>query len=178
VERRAFETVFLHPIDSCLENIFPVVVETEDEAPVYLDAVAMQHLHATGVVLGARALLPGIGNVVVLQRLESDEDTRTTGQGHLAHQRPRVVGTTAKTTPGALSLGELAGELATDERPTALLFGTGWGLVEAEIAKCDQVVMPIAGLTDYNHLSVRSAVCAILDRLFGLRAGRRAEPTP
>lgn len=54
-----------------------------------------------------------------------------------------------------------------DPRPAALLFGTGWGLTEAVFDQADFRLAPIWGPTDYNHLSVRSAVAIALDRLFG-----------
>jgi hypothetical protein len=48
-----------------------------------------------------------------------------------------------------------------------LIFGTAWGLPENFIAEADYILNPVIGNTDYNHLSVRSAVAIILDRLFG-----------
>ena len=53
------------------------------------------------------------------------------------------------------------------ERPILLLFGTGWGMTEELMNQLDYVLEPIRGRNDYNHLSVRSAVAIILDRLFG-----------
>lgn len=53
------------------------------------------------------------------------------------------------------------------ERPILLLFGTGWGMTEELMDQLDYVIEPIRGNGDYNHLSVRSAVAIILDRLFG-----------
>jgi hypothetical protein len=52
-------------------------------------------------------------------------------------------------------------------QPYLLLFGTGWGLTEAIVSQADYILSPIKGLGDYNHLSVRSAVAIILDRLLG-----------
>lgn len=48
-----------------------------------------------------------------------------------------------------------------------LLFGTGWGLTKEIIEGADYRLYPIWGKGDYNHLSVRSAVAIILDRLCG-----------
>jgi hypothetical protein len=45
------------------------------------------------------------------------------------------------------------------------MFGTAWGLSDSVLADADFVLDPIAGNTEYNHLSVRSAVAIILDRL-------------
>jgi hypothetical protein len=52
-------------------------------------------------------------------------------------------------------------------RVVILLFGTAWGLDASVIARADRVLDPIFGRTAYNHLSVRSAVAIILDRLAG-----------
>jgi hypothetical protein len=48
-----------------------------------------------------------------------------------------------------------------------LLFGTAWGLTEEVFAVTDGTLPPIKGRTAYNHLSVRSAVSIILDRILG-----------
>lgn len=49
------------------------------------------------------------------------------------------------------------------------LFGTGQGLSDKILQKSDYLLLPIEGLTDYNHLSVRSAAAIILDRFLGLQ---------
>ena len=54
------------------------------------------------------------------------------------------------------------------ERPVLLVFGTGKGLSDEILQKSDFVLLPVEGMTDYNHLSVRSAVAIILDRWLGL----------
>jgi hypothetical protein len=51
--------------------------------------------------------------------------------------------------------------------PYLLLLGTAWGLSENLIAEADYVLEPIKGVSDYNHLSVRSAAAIIMDRLMG-----------
>jgi hypothetical protein len=50
--------------------------------------------------------------------------------------------------------------------PFLILFGTGWGLTQEVKDSSDYVLVPIEG-KGYNHLSVRSAVAIILDRLLG-----------
>jgi hypothetical protein len=52
--------------------------------------------------------------------------------------------------------------------PFLILFGTGWGLTQEVKDDADYVLEPIEG-KGYNHLSVRSAVAIILDRLLGDR---------
>lgn len=54
------------------------------------------------------------------------------------------------------------------KRPVLLIFGTGQGLSQDLLDRCDYILVPVEGLSDYNHLSVRSAVAIILDRWLGL----------
>lgn len=82
-------------------------------------------------------------------------------------QEPCMVATGAAGTPGAVGYGDLAEKMAEGRNPYILLFGTGWGLAEEISQRVDHVLAPVKGAGDYNHLSVRSAVSIILDRLFG-----------
>lgn len=59
------------------------------------------------------------------------------------------------------------------ERPILFIFGTGKGLDEELVSCCNFLLGPINGISNYNHLSVRSAVGIILDRWFGLNPKRR-----
>ena len=52
-----------------------------------------------------------------------------------------------------------------------LLFGTGWGLTRSMIDRVDCQLDPIAGVSDYNHLSVRAAAAVVLDRLMSRDRG-------
>ncbi|ACN16180.1 conserved hypothetical protein [Desulforapulum autotrophicum HRM2] len=54
------------------------------------------------------------------------------------------------------------------EKAHLIAFGTAWGLSEAFINDCDLLMEPISGVNGYNHLSVRSAVSIILDRMVSL----------
>lgn len=56
---------------------------------------------------------------------------------------------------------------AEEDKPVLFLFGTGWGLASEVTQQADFVLEPIKGMGMYNHLSVRSAVAIILDRLLG-----------
>ena len=60
-----------------------------------------------------------------------------------------------------------AREIINSERVVNLIFGTAWGLDSEVIKRADYVLDPIEGSTGYNHLSVRTAVAIILDRLTG-----------
>ncbi|OGP58385.1 MAG: hypothetical protein A2162_05585 [Deltaproteobacteria bacterium RBG_13_52_11b] len=83
-------------------------------------------------------------------------------------KKVRKVATGASPHPKSIRFGNLRGLLEDRETPFLLLFGTGWGLTQEVKDNCDFVLEPIGG-TGYNHLSVRSAVAIILDRLLGDR---------
>ena len=79
---------------------------------------------------------------------------------------PKTVVTSARYNPGNLSFGKFR-KMLEDGNLYLLIFGTAWGFPEHFIAEADYTLNPVIGNTDYNHLSVRSAVAIILDRLFG-----------
>ncbi len=82
---------------------------------------------------------------------------------------PLIVATSAKTSEQAPLIDYAAqGTVWKHDRPVLLVFGTGRGLSDALLAQCDYLLAPVLGMTDYNHLSVRSAVAIILDRWLGL----------
>lgn len=85
----------------------------------------------------------------------------------LGESRPLLVSTAARQHPGSIGYQVLRGIIHQEGRNVLLLFGTGWGLAQTVIDNCDLVLEPISGTGDYNHLSVRSAVAIILDRLVG-----------
>jgi hypothetical protein len=62
---------------------------------------------------------------------------------------------------------EQAKGMVTADKAILLLFGTAWGLADEVMDMADYLLDPVEGHTDYNHLSVRSAVAIILDRLAG-----------
>lgn len=59
-----------------------------------------------------------------------------------------------------------------DDRPVLMIFGTGQGLSPQIIEQCDYLLLPVDGFSDFNHLSVRSAVAIILDRWLGVNQQR------
>ncbi len=85
----------------------------------------------------------------------------------LEGKRPLIITTSAKIYPNTVTYKELGEKITGDDRPYLLLFGTGWGLTEEIMDMSDYILEPIRGNTKYNHLSVRSAVSIILDRLTG-----------
>lgn len=54
------------------------------------------------------------------------------------------------------------------KRPILFVFGTGKGLTDELLGRCDYILMPVKGFSEFNHLSVRSAVAIILDRWMGI----------
>ncbi|MBI5136170.1 MAG: RNA methyltransferase [Nitrospirae bacterium] len=85
--------------------------------------------------------------------------------------QPTVVATSARAVDGVppVAYAALRRRLAAGGPPVLLVFGTGWGLAPEVMAGVDALLPPILGPVDYNHLSVRSAVSIILDRLAGDR---------
>ncbi len=78
--------------------------------------------------------------------------------------KPMLVTTSAGTQEKCISYSESRKRIDNGE-PTLLVFGTAHGLAPEVSAKADYTLPAIAGRTGYNHLSVRSAVAIICDRL-------------
>jgi hypothetical protein len=106
---------------------------------------------------------------LALARLAHDLDAAIADVERETGVIPRLVATSAREGGPRLSFGELRRRLAEDARPELLVFGTGWGLTEEVLGRVDDVLEPVRGRGDYNHLSVRSAAAIILDRLRGDR---------
>jgi hypothetical protein len=83
---------------------------------------------------------------------------------------PHWVATSARRQAHGISCGALRARLEADER-ICLIFGTGYGLHPQILMEADHVLEPIVGPTEFNHLSVRSAVSIYLDRLRGKHPG-------
>jgi len=85
---------------------------------------------------------------------------------NISGKKPKIIVTAAKKYDKSITYSLMKSEIANSDCPYLLLFGTGWGLTKPVIEGADHVLEPIVGRGDYNHLSVRSAVSIILDRLF------------
>ena len=90
---------------------------------------------------------------------------------HLWKKKVKRIATGASPHPKNIGLGVMRKLLEDQETPFLILFGTGWGLTHEVKDSSDYVLAPIEG-KGYNHLSVRSAVAIILDRLLGSRTAR------
>ena len=81
----------------------------------------------------------------------------------------KIVMTGAGNHPRSVTCADFAALIKDSGQPYLLVFGTGWGLTEEVFAWADIILEPVKGPGVYNHLSVRSAVAIILDRLLGKR---------
>ncbi len=80
---------------------------------------------------------------------------------------PITIFTSAKPRDNTVTYEKMKEIVLRDEKPILFLFGTGQGM-PLEISKtCDFSLAPIRGKSDFNHLSVRSAVSITLDRIIG-----------
>lgn len=84
-------------------------------------------------------------------------------------KKPLVITTSAKVFENSISFESLSEKIFNDDNVYLLLFGTGWGLTQEIMDLSDYILNPIRKNTQYNHLSVRSAVSIILDRLLDER---------
>jgi hypothetical protein len=82
-------------------------------------------------------------------------------------KKVRLVVTSATRKRSSIGFEEMREEIQGGRDAYLLAFGTGWGVSEEIIERADFVLEPIRGPSDYNHLSVRSAVTVVLDRLCG-----------
>lgn len=104
-------------------------------------------------------------NVLRLSESLSDTIAAITAE---TGQQPKLVATDARTYPNTLSYSEMRNLINEDHgQPWLLIFGTGFGIESELMQQCDFILEPVMGASDYNHLSVRSAVAIIIDRLLG-----------
>jgi len=80
---------------------------------------------------------------------------------------PLLVVTSARRCENSLDFPQLTGMINSRKRDIIVLFGTGWGLARPVFEAADHCLVPVAGRTGYNHLSVRSAMSIVIDRLVG-----------
>ena len=92
------------------------------------------------------------------------ERVRAMGRGE-----PVVVVTSSRERESGISYQSLRRTFDTGDtgQPHLLVFGTAWGLAPEIFDNADLCLLPVQGKPGYNHLSVRSAVTAVLDRLLG-----------
>ena len=88
-------------------------------------------------------------------------------------EKPFIVATTAKRRNKHIDISTFFDMLTTHS--ILLLFGTGWGFTEDFLSSVDYILEPIEGVKGFNHLSVRSAVAIILDRIYRDNIGGKYE---
>lgn len=85
-------------------------------------------------------------------------------------KKPLLMGTSAKMVEGSnLVTFHDQEEVWQHDRPVLIILGTSHGLAHTVTDRCDYMLVPIDGMTDFNHLSVRSAAAVILDRWLGMQ---------
>ncbi len=102
---------------------------------------------------------------LALVRQAPDVDAAIADVERETGELPWLVATSARDDARRSTFATVRARLAAPGRPVLLLFGTGWGLHENILARVDEVLEPIRGTGDWNHLSVRAAAAIILDRL-------------
>ena len=103
-------------------------------------------------------------------RIVPDVTSAVTGARDLSGKEPLLLATSAREMSGCISWKNLEKRVYKNEfECILLLFGTASGLHQECIDQCNGVICPVDAGTDYNHLSVRSAVAIILDRISRFR---------
>jgi len=110
---------------------------------------------------------PNRKEAISLTRIISDFSEALDSIEQECGQTPKTLATSAQTENPDLDFPTLRKWVSQKTDPLLLLFGTGWGLTEEIVQGADFRLQPIKGTGAYNHLSVRSAVSIILDRILG-----------
>lgn len=92
----------------------------------------------------------------------------------LEGQKPLIIGTSAKSINDSRNIGYNDQEyIWKHHRPVLLVLGTARGLGSSIIDRCDYLLEPILGFSEFNHLSVRSAAAIIFDRWLGINSAKK-----
>ncbi len=85
----------------------------------------------------------------------------------LSGKEVRLVVTGASLSDNVINSKSLKAMIMLEDAAYVIVFGTGWGLSAEVLDRADYRLLAVKGPSDYNHLSVRSAVSIILDRIWG-----------
>lgn len=108
---------------------------------------------------------PALELVRTVHDVQSAIDDFESGTGF----RPLVAVTSANVMRDTTTFADMREIIESGSIPGLLIiFGTGWGLADSIIESADIRLEPIAGPTEYRHLSVRAAAAITLDRLMGV----------
>lgn len=89
--------------------------------------------------------------------------------------KPLIIATSARSVANENQISFYdQGVVWCQDRPILMVFGTGKGFTQKFLDRCDYVLMPVEGFSEFNHLSVRSAVAIILDRWMGINKKKSA----
>lgn len=115
-----------------------------------------------------------VGALALARAVNSLEDAIAAVEAQTG-RAPQVIATSAspRRFPDRPRVGfaDLRSELlAPGAGPRLLVLGTGWGLAPSLEPLVNQVLTPVCGQPEFNHLSVRSAAAVLFDRLFGIRS--------
>jgi len=111
---------------------------------------------------------PDRGNALSLIRLSASLEEVIASSRNKWGRELQVIATCARPRPDTMGYRQMRSAVG-QGRPGLLLFGTAWGLAPEVFTQVDATLPPLQGTGEYNHLSVRSAVSIILDRLLGNR---------
>ncbi|MCL4360931.1 tRNA (guanosine(37)-N1)-methyltransferase TrmD [Candidatus Dependentiae bacterium] len=86
-------------------------------------------------------------------------------------KKPIIIGTSAKEHGKIERITYFDQEKVwAEDRPVLFLLGTARGLSDTVLDKCDYLLIPLKGFSEFNHLSVRSASAIIFDRWLGINS--------
>ena len=139
-------------------NAFYLVTPLEDQK-VLAEQLISHWISGTGFKYN-----PIRSEAIMLVKIVDSLEHAVQQTAELNQAVPKIVSTSAKEIEGCIGHKEFR-EVIGNGDPCLILFGTAWGLAPEIIGQSDYVLAPIKGNSDYNHLSVRSAVSIILDRL-------------
>jgi hypothetical protein len=97
--------------------------------------------------------------------IQSDLESCIEREKQLTGINPLLLATSAKVCCKKTIDYSTGQKLLNESKNVMLIFGTGYGLAPQIVERADFLLEPINGMDGYNHLSVRSAVAIILDRL-------------
>lgn len=149
------------------------VCKTYNIAQYYIVTPVESQIELTNRIIGFWQVGDGIGfnkdrneafsSTKIIESIENvlEDIEKITGE------KASIVTTSARIFNNSISYKEMSNKIKNDSSPVLLLFGTGFGLTENVMNMSTYILEPIRANTKYNHLSVRSAVSIILDRLLG-----------
>ncbi|MDR3647318.1 MAG: tRNA (guanosine(37)-N1)-methyltransferase TrmD [Candidatus Babeliales bacterium] len=109
-------------------------------------------------------------NAIKMVRLNNNLDEVLAQIEKTEGQKPLLIATSAKyhnNTERYITYFDQA-KVWKSKRPVLFIFGTGHGLADYILDRCDFILEPLHGFSEFNHLSVRSAAAVIFDKWFGV----------